>query len=326
MSAFHAVCLLVLLTAVQCCDKKYEGNCPIDLASAGDFAILTKAGISTVPQSKIVGNIGVSPIAATAMTGFSLVSDVSYTYSQSTQVTGKCLAADYTVPTSSDLTVTILEMEAAYNDAAGRANTNGVELKAGLIGGETLTPGVYTWTTNINMAADIYLDAQNNANAVFILQTSKNVIVATSVKVILVNGTKASNVFWQVAEAVLVGVSAHLEGTLLVKTAATFQTHSSINGRILAQTAVALQMTTVRQPGYIQIPSTFIPAVDVGKFSKFSTDNSTNSTRMCEKETDISSYGSDQCKNWAETGYCVNERFAAYMEGWCRASCCLVGH
>jgi hypothetical protein len=319
MSPFHALCLLVLLTAVQGCDIKYEGNCPIDLASAGNFAILTKAGISTVPQSKIIGNIGVSPIAATAMTGFSLVADVSYKYSQSAQVTGKCLAADYTVPTSSDLTVTILEMEAAYKDAAGRAPTNGAELKVGLIGNETLTPGVYSWTSDINIAADIYFDAQNNDNAVFILKTTKNVIVATSVKVILQNGAKASNIFWQVSEAFIVGVSAHIEGTLLVKAAATFATHSSINGRILAHTAVTLQMTTVRQPGYVQIPSTFVPADDANAYS-------TDGTRMCGKETDTSSYGSVQCTKWAETGYCIEERYADYMKAWFNKSISILAH
>jgi hypothetical protein len=245
------VSLLVLLTAsVQGCDVKYEGNCPVDLGLASGFAILAKAGISTVPKSNIIGNIGVSPIAATAMTGFSLIADVSHTHSTSTQVSGKCFAADYTVPTSSDLTVTVLNMQAAFTDAYGRPNTNGVEFKAGLIGGETLMPGVYTWTSSINIASDIVLDGQGKPNSVFILQTSKSLVVAANVNVILRGGAQASNIFWAVSEAVTVGVGAHLEGNILAQTSATFLTHSSINGRILAQTAVVLQMTTVKQPGF----------------------------------------------------------------------------
>jgi hypothetical protein len=58
----------------------------VDLRSAGAFVILAKAGISTVPSSVITGDIGVSPIAATAMTGFSLIADASNTFSTSTQV------------------------------------------------------------------------------------------------------------------------------------------------------------------------------------------------------------------------------------------------
>jgi hypothetical protein len=68
---------------------------PVDLHGAGDFTILTKAGISTVPASAITGNIGVSPIAATAMTGFSLTADVSNIFSTSTQLVGQAFAADY---------------------------------------------------------------------------------------------------------------------------------------------------------------------------------------------------------------------------------------
>ena len=45
---------------------------PVLLGTAGDFAILSKTGISTVPTSAITGDIGVSPIAAGAGAGFSL--------------------------------------------------------------------------------------------------------------------------------------------------------------------------------------------------------------------------------------------------------------
>jgi hypothetical protein len=113
----------------------------VDLGSAEKFAILTKTGISTVPASVILGDIGVSPIAATAMTGFSLIMNPSGTFSASTQVTGKCYAADYASPTPSKMTTAIGDMETAYTDAAGRAISDNANLnvKAGLIAGETFT-------------------------------------------------------------------------------------------------------------------------------------------------------------------------------------------
>jgi hypothetical protein len=94
---------------------------PVNLGTAGGFAILAKSGISTVPASAITGNIGVSPAAATYITGFSLIADFTNVFSTSPQVTGKVYAADYAVPTPSNLTTAVGDMELAFTDAAGRA-------------------------------------------------------------------------------------------------------------------------------------------------------------------------------------------------------------
>jgi hypothetical protein len=55
----------------------------------------------------------------------------------------------------------------------------------------------------------------------------------------------AKNIFWQVAGAIMVKAGAHMEGILLGQTTVTFITGSSLNGRILAQTACVLQMATI---------------------------------------------------------------------------------
>ena len=62
---------------------------PVNLGAAGNYAILAKSGISTVPNSVITGDIAVSPITATAITGFSLTVDATNQFSSSNQVTGK---------------------------------------------------------------------------------------------------------------------------------------------------------------------------------------------------------------------------------------------
>ena len=90
----------------------------VELGKAGDFAILTASGITTVPPSAITGDIGCSPIAGTAMTGWSLSMDSTNTFSTSTQVTGKAYGADYTSPTPAKLTIAIADMKTAYTDAA----------------------------------------------------------------------------------------------------------------------------------------------------------------------------------------------------------------
>jgi hypothetical protein len=74
---------------------------PVALGSAGNFVILAKSGITTTGTTSIVGDIGVSPIAATAITGFWLILDASGQFSTSdpsSLVTGKVYAADYAVP------------------------------------------------------------------------------------------------------------------------------------------------------------------------------------------------------------------------------------
>jgi len=175
----------------------------LDLGSADKFAILTKTGISTVPASVILGDIGVSPIAATAMTGFSLIMNPSGTFSTSAQVTGKCYAADYASPTPSKMTTAIGDMETAYTDAAGRAISDNANLnvKAGLIAGETFTAGVYNWGSDVNFASDIYL--KGNIDSIFLFQTTGNVVAGAGAKVILQDDGSgstplASNIVWQV--------------------------------------------------------------------------------------------------------------------------------
>ena len=118
----------------------------VALGAVGSYAILAKTGISTVPTSAVTGNLGVSPAAATFITGFSLTADATNVFAMSPQVTGKVFAADYTPPTPSNLTTAIGDMQLAFTDAAGRA-PDVTELGAGNIGGMTLTPGVYKWGT-----------------------------------------------------------------------------------------------------------------------------------------------------------------------------------
>jgi hypothetical protein len=222
----------------------------VNLGTAGNYTILTKAGISTVPASIITGDIAVSPIDSTAMTGFNLTLDVDGTSStdSSLQAKGSAYAANYAAPMPAILTTAVGDMEIAYTDAAGRVNTDAsrINLAGGLVGGLTLTPGIYTFQVNINIAADVTLEG--NSTDIFILQTTKSVVQAANKKVLLTGGATANNVFWQVAEGVNLGAGSHMEGILLVKTAAIFKTGASLNGRILAQTACTLEMNTITAP------------------------------------------------------------------------------
>ena len=71
---------------------------------------------------------------------------------------------------------------------------------------------------------------------------------ANATRVTLVGGALPKNIFWQVAGAVTLGTTAHFEGVILAKTMIAVNTGASVNGRLLAQTAVTLQMNAVTEP------------------------------------------------------------------------------
>jgi hypothetical protein len=226
----------------------------VNLRTAGNYVILAKTGISTVPDSAITGHIAVSPIVSTAMTGFDLVLDPSNQFSTCAQVDSesRVYAPDYSgsgggISTPAFLTTAVTDMEIAYTDAAGRPNTDAAKENpgAGDIGGMTLVSGVYTFTTDILISTDVTFSG--DANSVFILQTSGAVTQAAGINVVLGPNVKAENIFWVVATEVTVKSGAQMVGVLLVKTAVKFNTGSTLVGRILAQTAVILQKASITE-------------------------------------------------------------------------------
>jgi hypothetical protein len=219
---------------------------PVDLESACNYAILTKSGISTVPSSDVTGNIAVSPIDSGSITGFTLILDSSGQFSTSTQVTGKAFADNYSSPIPGELSVAVLDLEAAYTNASQRTATS--SLVDGAIGGLTLTTGVYTFTAGITITSD--LTFEGGLDDVFIIQTAGTLTQAANTQVILSGCVQAKNIFWQVADFIWIGTDASMQGILLAQTKVDFITGSSLVGRVLAQTAVSLGMAKITQaPG-----------------------------------------------------------------------------
>ena len=223
-----------------------RGPAPVPLGTTGTFAILAKTGVSTVPPSSVTGNVGVSPAAATYLTGFSLVADPTNVFGTSPQIVGKAYAANSAVPTPSNLTTAVSNMESAYTNAAGRPTPNFLNLGTGNIGGKTLVPGLYKWAGTVTIPADVTLSG--GPTDVWILQVAGDLSMSASKRITLLGGALAKNVFWQVAGRTTIATGAHFEGVLLCKTDVTLQTGATMNGRILSQTNVALQQATVTQP------------------------------------------------------------------------------
>jgi hypothetical protein len=146
------------------------------------------------------------------------------------------------------LTKAVADMETAYTDAAGRKLPNFTNLGAGQIGGLTLAPGLYKWTTGLSISENVTL--KGGGDAVWIFQIAGHLTQASATKVILAGGALRKNVFWQAAGAVSIGTTADFEGVLLAKTKIAMKTGASANGRLLSQTAVTLEKNAVKRPGF----------------------------------------------------------------------------
>jgi hypothetical protein len=223
----------------------------VDLGSAAHFAILAQSGISTTGTTSVLGDIGVSPIDATGMTGFGLVMDPSGTFATSAMVLGKATASDYTAPTPANLTDAVNDMQAAYTDAAGRP-ADVTDLGAGDIGGMTIAPGVYAWGTDLTIPTDVTL--AGGPASVWIFQVSGTLTTASATTIILSGGATAGNVYWQVAGQTTLGTTSSFSGIILDETAIVMNTGATLDGRALAQTAVTLDGSIVNG----QVPSTLV--------------------------------------------------------------------
>ncbi len=223
------------------------GPAGVNLGSAGKFVILSKAGISTTGTTLVVGDIGVSPVKATAITGFALNLSTASTFSTSPLVIGKVYAPDYASPTPVNMTTAIGDMETAYTNGAGRTNPTATELGAGNIGGLTIVPGLYKWGTGVTIPSDVIL--KGSANDVWIFQIAQNLNLSSATKIILSGGAKVDNIFWIVAGKTTIGTTAVFNGNILDQTAIVLNTGAVLNGRALAQTAVTLDANRVTVPG-----------------------------------------------------------------------------
>ncbi len=136
----------------------------------------------------------------------------------------------------------------AYNDLAGRS-TAPVSI-AGNLGGMTLAPGLYKSTSGVEISSgDLTFDAKGDANAIFIIQIASTLNVSAGRQVILIDGAKAANIYWQVGTSANFGSTSVFKGSVLADQSISLQTGANIEGRLLARIgAVTMQSNTVVVP------------------------------------------------------------------------------
>jgi hypothetical protein len=204
---------------------------PVGLGTAGSFGVLAGSTVTNTGLTFIDGNLGVSP--GTAVTGFPPGIVFGSTH------TADGVAGD----AQTDLTT-------AYNDAAGRGASATVGPFIGA--GQTLAPGVYKATSSLEVGGALTLNAQGNADAVFIFQAASTLITDSASHIILSNGAQACNVFWQVGSSATLGTYSRFQGSILALTSIAATTGDTITGRALARNgAVTLDDDTIAVPGCI---------------------------------------------------------------------------
>ena len=219
----RGVGLLMLVVALAFAGTA-EAATSVPLGTAEPFAVLAGSTVTNTGPTVINGDLGLSP--GTAVTGFP-----PGTVNGSQHVTDAVAAQAQT-----DLTT-------AYNNAAGQAPTGTVSAD---LGGQRLTPGVYRSASSLGLTGALTLDAQGDANAVFIFQAGSTLTTASASDVNLVNGAQACNVFWQVGSSATLGTASNFRGSILALTSITATTGATVDGRLLARNAaVTLDTNTI---------------------------------------------------------------------------------
>ena len=218
-----------------------RGPAPVIMGSAANFRILAQSAVSDVPTSAITGEVGLSPAAGTFVTGLTCPevtgSSATPVHEASAGGPAPCSFIDATA-----LNIAVNDAGTAYTDANSRA-PDYTELGAGNISGLNLAPATYKWGTGVLIASNLTLTG--GPNDVWIFQIAQGLSVSPGVQIILAGGAKPQNIYWATFAAASLDTTSKFKGTILSQTSITMKTGATINGNLLAGTAVNLDQNVV---------------------------------------------------------------------------------
>ena len=214
------------------------------LGTAQSFAVLAGSTVSNVGATTVHGDLGVDP--GLAVTGF-----------PPGLVTGGAVHAGDAVSLQAQNDTTT-----AYVTLAGEAPT--LDLTGQDLGGMTLTPGIYHFSSSAQLTGALTLDALGDPAAVFVFQIGSTLTTASNSSVLVLNGGSDCNVFWQVGSSATLGTTTAFKGNLLALTSITLNTGATVSGRTLARNAaVTLDTANVSTLGCTLVPEPE-PEIDAG--------------------------------------------------------------
>jgi hypothetical protein len=214
MSA-RTILALVVLLASNAFAKSTGANVTIDLGTAANFGLLAGSGITnSSAATSITGDVGSSPTPTVTGLIASQVKGILYTSANAA-----------TAQAQTDLIV-------AYNQAAGAVC--GTDLTGTDLGGLTLVPGVYCFSSSAALTGTLTLDGQGNANAQWVFQIGSTLTTATNATVALINSAVNCNVFWQIGSSATIQTNNTFSGNIIALTSITLD-GGTLNGKALAR-------------------------------------------------------------------------------------------
>ncbi len=219
------------------------------LGSAHWFTVLGGSTVTNTGPTQITGDLGASP--GTAITGFP-----PGTTSRSVLHIADASANQAQV-----------DIAAAYTVLGAEACTTTYSVPTD-IGGTTLPPGVYCFSSSAQLTGVLTLDAGGDPNAVWVFEIGSTLITASGSSVQLANSAQQPNIFWQVGSSATLGTGSAFVGNILAFASITLNTNATLYGRALAQNgAVTLDDNVVSDCVCIQpygpIVSTVIKTITV---------------------------------------------------------------
>ncbi len=249
ITALSAFVLIVLVASIASA-KSPGANVAINLGTATNFGLLAGSGITNAsPATFITGDVGSSPTPS--VTGLTAAQVHGTLYTTSVPATAQA---------QSDLTI-------GYNDAAGAPC--GTDLTGTDLGGLTLVPGVYCFSSSALLTGTLTLDGQGNASAQWVFQIGSTLTTATNSSVVLINGAVNCNVFWQIGSSATIQTNNTFVGNIMALTSITLD-GGILNGRALARNGavtISAQETVTALPCTCNITVSSSSAGTVTNFS-----------------------------------------------------------
>ena len=218
--------------------QRYAMAASVNLGAASGFAVLAGSGMTITGPTTVTGDIGTYPTPAITGMANLVLNGTDYTSDSTTMLNAKNA------------------LGAAYTDAAGRTPTTLYGAVFDL-GEQTLHAGVHNSTGSFGITGTLTLDAQGDANAVFIFQAGSTLTAEVGSRVVLLNGAQAKNVFWQVGSSATLKTDAYFTGSILALTDISLGTHATVDGRVLAQngavTFISNTINSVPEGGTLQL-------------------------------------------------------------------------
>ena len=224
------------------------------LNSADSFAVLGGSTVKSTGDTILNGNLGLSP--GTSFTGFSYIDGGPGVVNGTIYDTDAFAAQPKIHNINWVASQAQSDALSTYSLLAGELFTT--DLTGQDLGGLTLTPGVYFFSSSAQLTGILTLDGNGDSNARFDFQIGSTLTTASSSSILLINGAQAYNVFWQVGSSATLGTDTSFDGSILADQSITLDTGASMDGRALAlNAAVTLDDNIITVPTPVPEPCSF---------------------------------------------------------------------